>query len=195
MFPVWVILASLLAQDEGPLDVGAHFETTVTESRFGTTAKIPWGLRGDIYYLKPGTQDLPKFEKLKPVGTIFTNGLYIRPREFTEGFPGVTDRVEWFALDYTGKFFVSKAGKYRFTLISDDGSKLIIDGHKVINNDGVHGPQRMDGAVQLAEGVHSIRLCYFQGPRFTIALMFGVLRPGEKTWRIFNTDEFKPPGQ
>lgn len=189
------LAAVCLAQDQTPLDVGAHFETTVVESRFGTTAKIPWGLRGDIYYLKEGTSELPRFEKLKPVGTIFTNGLYIRPRDFGEGFPGVSDRFEWFALDYTGRFYVAKAGKYKFALISDDGSKLYIDGRKVINNDGVHGPLRSDGAVRLTEGVHTIRLSYFQGPRFTIALILGVLRPGDKDWRIFNTDEFKPPVQ
>jgi hypothetical protein len=192
---LWLVAAVCLAQDQTPLDIGAHFETTVVESRFGTTAKIPWGLRGDIYYLKEGTLALPNFEKLKPVGTIFTNGLYIPPRDFAEGFPGVSDRFEWFALNYTGRFYVSKPGKYKFALISDDGSKLYIDGRKVIDNDGVHATQRMDGAVQLAEGVHTIRLSYFQGPRYAIALILAVSRPGEKKWRIFNTDEYKPPAE
>jgi hypothetical protein len=163
------------------------------EAHFGTTVVMPSGLRGQIYNLKPNTIALPKFDKLEPVGTIYTNGLNIPPRDFTEGFPGVTKRVEWFAIDYTGRFYINKPGKYRFALVSDDGSKLYIDGKVVINNDGVHGPLRADGAVKLEGGIHSIRLSYFQGPRFTIALMLGVAGPEDSNFRVFNTNEFRPP--
>jgi hypothetical protein len=190
---LWLLTAICQAQDPPPIDVGAHFETTVVESRFGTTVVDPSRLRGEIYYLKPGAQVLPKFEKLKPVGVIYTNGLYIPPRDFGEGFPGVTDRFEWFALDYTGKFYVSQPGKYRFSLLSDDGSRLYIDGHKVINNDGIHATLRMDGSANLTGGLHTIRISYFQGPRYSISLILAVSRPGDKSWRIFNTDEFQPP--
>ena len=197
MLPVlaalWLLTVLCQAQDPPPIDVGAHFETTVVESRFGTTVVDPSRLRGEIYHLKPGTQVLPKFEKLKPVGVIYTNGLYIPPRDFAEGFPGVTDRFEWFALDYTGKFYVTQPGKYRFSLLSDDGSRLYIDGHKVINNDGVHATLRMDGSANLTGGLHTIRISYFQGPRYSISLILVVSRPGTKNWRIFNTDEFQPP--
>jgi hypothetical protein len=51
----------------------------------------------------------------------------------------------------------------------------------------------MDGSANLTAGVHTIRLSYFQGPRYAICLILAVNRPGEKNWRIFNTDEFKPP--
>jgi len=163
------------------------------EARFGTTVVIPSGLRGEIYFLPPGTLALPKFEKLEPVGTIYTNGLNIPTREFTEGFPGVTNRFEWFAIDYTGRFYVSNPGKYRFALVSDDGSKLYIDGRMIIDNDGHHPTLRMDGAVKLAGGIHRMRLSYFQGPRTELALMLGVCGPGETQFRLFNTNEFKPP--
>jgi len=163
------------------------------EARFGTTVVIPSGLKGLIYLLQPGTLWLPKFEKLEPVGTIYTNGLNIPTRDFTEGFPGVTNRFEWFAIDYTGRFYVQNPGKYRFALVSDDGSKLYIDGRVVVDNDGVHAPVREEGAVKLAGGIHSIRLSYFQGPRTALALMLGVSGPGESQFRFFNTNEFKPP--
>lgn len=160
---------------------------------FGTTVVIPFGLRGDIYYLKPGTLMLPKFEKLEPVGTIYAHSLNIKPREFTEGFPGVTDRFEWFAIDYHGRFYIDKPGKYDFSLISDDGSKLFIDNKLIIDNDHDHPPRQVDGRVTLSGGIHRIRIEYFQGPRTGIALMLGVLEPGEKDWHIFNTDHFRPP--
>ncbi len=44
----------------------------------------------------------------------------------------------------------------------------------------------------LTRGVHEIRVEYFQGPRFTVALVLSIAGPGE-TWRIFNMNDFKPP--
>src|SRR5438105_4172378 len=96
---------------------------------FGVTVVDAFGLRGEIYLLPPDTDSLPKFEKLKPVGAVYTSALNIPAREFQEGFPGVTDCFEWFAIDYTGSFWIERPGKYRFLLASDDGSKLYID-HK-----------------------------------------------------------------
>ena len=45
---------------------------------------------------------------------------------------------------------------------------------------------------QLAGGIHQIRVSYFQGPRFEVALVLRVAGEGEH-WRVFSTDEFKPP--
>ena len=120
---------------------------------FGSTVLIPGGLKGQIYLIEP-SEWLPKFEKLEPVGTIYAKGLYIPPREFMEGFPGITDRVEWFAIGLP--FTVHrKARDYRFNLASDDGSKLYIDRKLVINNDGVHLTELVGTVVKLSGGVHS----------------------------------------
>lgn len=174
----------------GACDGGAQEDA---EAHFGTTVVIPSGLRGEIYFLKPDAVALPKFEKLEPVGIIYTSALHVAPRNFTDGFPGVTKRFEWFAIDYRGKFYINEPGKYRFALLSDDGSKLYIDGHMVINNDGVHGPAIEYGSVKLTGGIHRIRVSYFQGPRDTVALELGIAGPKDKDLRIFSTNEFKPP--
>jgi hypothetical protein len=162
---------------------------------FGVTVVDPFGLRGDIYLLPVNTDRLPKFEKLKPVGTIYTSALNIPPRNFLEGFPGVTDRYEWFAIDYSGYFYVANPGPYRFLLASDDGSKLYIDNKQVIDDDGVdlgHGVQVEKGQITLTGGIHRIRISYYQGPGAAVALILAVARPGED-WRIFSTNEFRPP--
>ena len=53
-------------------------------------------------------------------------------------------------------------GEYIFSLISDDGSKLYIDGKTVVDNDGNHGEKEVTGgAVKLSEGKHEIRIDYF----------------------------------
>ncbi len=75
---------------------------------FGTTVVDTAGFRGTIYYLNPNTGILPdSFKRLKPKGTIYTRSLNVPPRHFTEGFPGVTKRFEWFAIDYTGAFWIN----------------------------------------------------------------------------------------
>jgi hypothetical protein len=180
------------APSQPPLDLGVTFSTTVTEPLFGTTTVMLTGLKGDIYKLKPQTPVLPNFKNLKPIGTIYNNGLNVRPRLFTEGFPGVADLIEWFAIDYTGKFYVTEQGKYDWVLISDDGSKLYIDGHAVIDNDGIHSTRPMRGSIELSGGMHTIRISYFQGSRYALALVLAVRLPGQKDYRIFNTSEFQP---
>lgn len=159
---------------------------------FGVTVVDPFGLRGDVYLLPKDADRLPKFGKLKPVGSIYTSALNIPPRSFLAGFPGVTDRFEWFAIDYSGNFYVEHPGVYRFLLASDDGSKLYIDDKAVIDNDGIHSILVEQGQVRLKGGIHRIRVSYFQGPRDIVSLILAVARPGED-WRLFSTDEFRPP--
>jgi len=159
---------------------------------FGTTVFSSSGFRGDIYFLKFGTAKLPRYERGKPVGSVYTNVLQVPARDFREGFPGVTDRVDWFVIEYNGRFWIQQAGDYDFSLSSDDGSKLYIDGKLVINNDGLHSVEERTGSATLKTGVHRIRVSYFQGPGDGVALILNVARPGEE-WRPFDLDKFLPP--
>ena len=159
---------------------------------FGTTVVVSGGLRGVIYYIKPGSTRLPDFRALKPAGTIYTSMLDVPRQSFTRGFPGVTTRFEWFAIDYTGRFWIEKAGNYRFALTSDDGARLWIDNALVIDNDGAHPPREIAGDVELRHGIHRIRVAYFQGRRFEVALVLKVAPVGQDL-RVFRTDDLKPP--
>ncbi|HET7463378.1 MAG TPA: OmpA family protein [Longimicrobium sp.] len=147
---------------------------------FGTAGNTPFALKGQIYYLDEGADHLPDFSTLRPVGTISTTVLNIPTQSFEQGFPGVTDRFEWFALDYKGAFAVPARDTYRFRLTSDDGSRLLIDGREVIANDGIHGETAVEGTAELDEGVHSIEVQYFQGPRTEVALVLEMARGGEE---------------
>jgi hypothetical protein len=172
------------------------FSTTVKGEplyTFGTTVAANSGFRGQIYFLEPESSKLPNLSRLTPVGTIYTPYLCVPPRSFDEGFPGITGRFEWFAIDYAGRFWVSEPGAYRFALASDDGSILYIDGKRVIKNDEQHAPLEKEGRITLKRGAHSIRVAYFQGPRFQVALVLRVAGPNDADFRIFHTDDFKPP--
>jgi len=78
---------------------------------FGTTVVIPSGLEGRVYHIHHNTQKLPDFSKMKPAGTIYASQLNIPAQDFKLGFPGVTKRVEWFAIDYHGRFWVENSGR------------------------------------------------------------------------------------
>ncbi len=159
---------------------------------FGTTVVIPSGLRGRIYKIHKYAKGLPDFSRLKPIGTIYTSSLDVPPRNFRDGFPGVTKRFEGFAIDYTGRFWIAEPGLYRFELTSDDGSRLYIDGQLIIDNDGQHTPATKVGKVDLAGGIHRIRVSYFQGPKWQVALVLKIAPPDGQL-RVFSTEEFKPP--
>lgn len=182
--------ACAAAQVQPNPDQSGQAQPTVV---FGTTVIIPAGLQGLVYHMHHNRTKLPDFEKMKPAGPpIYTSSLNVPPQSFTEGFPGVTRRNEWFAIDYTGRFWIADPARYTFALLSDDGSRLFIDDQLVIDNDGLHPPFEKTGTIQLAAGIHRMHVEYFQGPKFQIALELKIAGPGQPL-RVFSTDEFKPP--
>jgi len=151
-----------------------------SKNDFGNKDWISNGLAGKIYLLPENTQMLPNFDTMKPAGTIYTKELNIPNHSWTEGFPGVTDRFEWFGIEYKGTFAVKKAGHYTFQISSDDGSKLFIDDKLVIDNDGLHSQRTKNGKIDLDGSVHKIKVQYFQGPRTEIGLQLFVRLDNEK---------------
>lgn len=139
------------------------------QNSFGDAKAMPLALKGDIFFIDE-IKSLPNFDELEKIGTIYAEELNIEPRDFKDGFPGISKRNEWFAIRYTGGFNLNANGNFLFELGSDDGSKLFIDSILIINNDGLHSPQIISQELFLNKGKHSIELQYFQGPRFEIAL-------------------------
>lgn len=63
---------------------------------------------------------------------------------------------------FSGYLSIPTNGSYTFYLNSDDGSKLWLDGALLVNNDGVHAAQEVSGVTNLAAGMHSLVVGYFQ---------------------------------
>jgi len=109
-------------------------------------------------------------------GVFFTDVINVPPRSFTDGFPGITERTEWFKIEFRGTFTAEEADYYRFRLLSDDGALLYIDDYLIIDNDGMHEPRSREMTITLDAGEHAFRLVYWQGQRVRIALQLFVKR-------------------
>ena len=73
----------------------------------------------------------------------------------------IKGREDHFGIKFQGSMSIPTAGNYTFYLLSDDGSKLYIDGKQIIDNDGSHGQIEIIGNAELTQGKHSIRVDYF----------------------------------
>ena len=103
------------------------------------------------YYHTGGESKFADIEKLLPRKRGVVNRFTLGPKE----------RNANMAFVYTGLIRIDKAGKYKFFTKTDDGSALFIGGRKVVDNDGVHGGQERGGEIELTEGLHPIKVIYF----------------------------------
>ncbi len=131
----------------------AAFVRSLGQPSAGITGK--GALKNLTYTTYSGDWDkLPDFAKLKAAGSgAVPSGLIdIRLAKANESF----------AMVFEGDFEASKAGDYSFRIMSDDGSRLSVDGKVVVNHDGVHPPAEKAGQVKLTQGTHKVRVEYFE---------------------------------
>jgi hypothetical protein len=160
------------------------------ERVFGQSGNERAAFVGRVYRLPPNTGRLPQFESLEPIATLGTDTIDVPVRNYSEGFPGFESLIEWFGIEYEGQF-ETDGGCFEFRLYSDDGSRLFIDQKLVIDNDGVHGPRSVSSRHCLDKGSHSIRVQYFQGPAFQIALQLFYRAEGQAE-QAFPGTAFRP---
>ena len=71
-------------------------------------------------------------------------------------------RENYYGYRFQGYINVPKDGIYNFCLTSNDGSRLVIDGKELIENDANHSAVEEPGSVGLKAGLHRILVKYFQ---------------------------------
>ncbi|MBU4433530.1 MAG: alkaline phosphatase family protein [Alphaproteobacteria bacterium] len=113
------------------------------------------GVTYKVYLLPEGPVRLPDFTRLEPVASGVAHEISLT---------GLTlPREDSIAVVFEGDLQIATAGTYGFSLASDDGSKLYIDGKLVVDNDGDHGVVTASGGVDLQPGKHAIRVEWFNG--------------------------------
>ncbi len=88
-----------------------------------------------------------------------------------------------FGIHVQGYLTVPKDGVYTMRLVSDDGSRLWVGDKEIINHDGPHGAEPMDGKVALRQGQHPFRIKFYQG-RGGKYLSLRWKKPGAKNFEI-----------
>ena len=135
-------------------------------------------LKAKICRIPETTRSLRDIQACSTIYEEFLDEINVPPQRFEGGFPGFEDLTEYFAVDIAGVFQVPESGSYRFRLKADDGAQLFIDRQLVIDHDGVHGASSKRGEIELSAGRHGIRVWYFQGMKYELALQLFVTPPG-----------------
>lgn len=108
------------------------------------------GLSTKIY---EGSWDkLPDFSKMTPAKTIVSGDISLKQVQNKEDFGVVFD----------GWLEIPTTGVYTLHLRTDDGSRLFLNGQRLIENDGIHGMNDKPTSVALKAGKHPIRVEFFQ---------------------------------
>jgi mono/diheme cytochrome c family protein len=119
----------------------------------GRTAEFSLGRGTTTFsYYEGSWENLPDFNKLKQRTSGVCNAFDL----------GIALRENDYAIRFDGAFKAEQDGNYRFTLNSDDGSKLWVDGKLVVDDDGVHPTKAADGSITLKKGAHRISVGFFQ---------------------------------
>jgi len=84
------------------------------------------------------------------------------------GSPGATLGPNNYSVTWKGNFSFN-AGPYTFTLATDDGSRLYVDGQLVIDDWSVHAASPITQTYTMSAGTHLIQVNYFQAAGDAIA--------------------------
>jgi len=111
------------------------------------------GLAVEYEYYEGNFNVLPDFDSLSSVASGTQKGFSLRNRS----------RDDYFAFRFKSGLDVPKYGSYYIYVLSDDGSKVFVDGKLIVNNDGLHAASRWKyNRVILTAGLHDLEVQYFE---------------------------------
>jgi hypothetical protein len=104
------------------------------------------------YYEGKNWDKLPNFSTIQSISQGNVNSINIKD---------IKQREDQFAIQFISNLKILKSGVYNFHIVSDDGSRLIIDGKVIIDNDGSHSKVKKSNNIYLKKGFHKIEIQYF----------------------------------
>lgn len=108
----------------------------------------------DYKYFEGNWKKLPDFSKMGAVN---------KGRVYKLNVEEVPDkRDDGYGIVFTARLKIDQLGDYTFATVSDDGSKLYLNGKLVVDNDGSHGSQTREGNITLEKGFADLKIEYFE---------------------------------
>lgn len=115
--------------------------------------------------------------------------------EVTEGSFWKGGPSNRFALRASGGIMVEEGGTYTFRIVSDDGSRVTIDGEPLLENDRQHSMITVQKSITLEPGWHSMEVLYFEN-QGSAGLTFEMKAPGESGFSLVEVNsDFIEQGQ
>lgn len=109
--------------------------------------------------IRPGLNK--KVYKGNPKGQLIEEKVEDKPIDFLFHTKEKRTYKSPFTIEWDGLIKIEQDDTYTFTLGSDDGSELFINGKRIINNGGLHRLVEKRQAVYLASGFYRLHLKYF----------------------------------
>lgn len=146
---IFILIASISSLGQ---QLDSSNEPTFT-SFHGTVYKIPehrlmHGFKKDVY-------------NYRVIKEITWDKINVSDRLVDDGFPEIDLRTS-FGIIFKSKMTIPIDGYYKFSINSDDGSIIWIDDKLAVHNDYHHGMNKEENIIQLVEGIHEIKIWYYQ---------------------------------
>ncbi len=98
--------------------------------------------------------------------------------------------ADYFVVQALGAIEAKVAGRYEFRLTSDDGARMMVDGERIIDNDGIHAASGVEGGVDLSAGIHRFEIMMFENEGGA-ELRLEWKEPGAAAFEVVPADAFR----
>jgi hypothetical protein len=145
---------------------------------------------GNVYALPAGTEALPQFAELgAPAASVPLRVLDINEKGT---FPGVALDSPAVGIQFLGSLNILEDGEYTLCLTSAAGSRLLLDGNDIVDNDKLHAAREECGTVEIGAGEYEVTLDYFFVKGEEVVLSFTWARDGGAAEIVPNEVLFMP---
>jgi len=115
------------------------------------------GFKEEVFYIGASSR-LPNLNRKAAMERVVPHVVYASSKTNWPGFA----RDDNFACRWSGFLEIDRGGRYRFSLISDDGSRLFVNRRSTVDNDGLHGMRNQEGIITLSRKKWKIKLEFFE---------------------------------
>jgi hypothetical protein len=116
------------------------------------------GFKEEVFYKQIGKKSVPNLNRRPDAQRVVNRVKYDMTDRPWMGFTA----KDGFAVRWSGKLRVTQGGSYRFSLYSDDGSRMFLNNKRIVNNDGLHGWRQVEGNARIRSGAYNIIVEFFE---------------------------------